>query len=194
MWYVLPQSTKQYPLTIERVRKIRSLNMQNVIPEELEAVEVISTKPKEVEPEFVDVVGQISLRSLEKADKKRRDKGREQRQGNRPQQAGNRQITGPVQKQAPQAPQKNGGQQQRPVIQKPEGNRPAQKPQALQPRPQGQQQKPAPQQRDGKPQQQQRQGPPRPQGNQQRPPKPQGQGGQQRKEQGGGNTEQSKPE
>jgi hypothetical protein len=35
-------------------------------------VEVTSSKPKEVEPEFVDVVGQISLRSLEKAEKKKR--------------------------------------------------------------------------------------------------------------------------
>lgn len=83
MWYVLPQSTKQYPLTIERVRKIKALNQQNIVPDELEAVEVVSTKPKEVEPEFVDVVGHISLRSLEKADKKRRDKVREQR-SNRP--------------------------------------------------------------------------------------------------------------
>ncbi|MCH5689744.1 hypothetical protein LWM68_39275 [Niabella sp. W65] len=57
------------PLTIERVRKIKSLNRQNIVPEELEAVEVVSTKPKEVEPAFVDVVGQISLRSLERADK-----------------------------------------------------------------------------------------------------------------------------
>ena len=40
MWYVLPESNKQYPLTIERVKKIRSLNQQNIIPEELEAVEV----------------------------------------------------------------------------------------------------------------------------------------------------------
>src|SRR5215203_6269938 len=71
MWYVLPDSTKQYPITIERVRKIRSLNMQNIIPEELEVVEVVSTKQKEIEPEFVDVVGHITLKSLEKADKKR---------------------------------------------------------------------------------------------------------------------------
>src|SRR5215217_2161468 len=95
MWYVLPQSNKQYPLTIERVRKIRSLNMQNVVPEELEAVEVVSSKPKEVEPEFVDVVGQISLRSLEKADKKRRDNQRQQKQqgsSNRQQPPANRQI------------------------------------------------------------------------------------------------------
>jgi cell fate regulator YaaT (PSP1 superfamily) len=80
MWYVLPDSSKQYPLTIERVKKIKLLNSQGVIPEELEAVEVISGKLKEVEPEFVDVVGQISLRSLEKADKKRQQKGRQQQQ------------------------------------------------------------------------------------------------------------------
>jgi len=72
MWYTLPDSTKHYPVTIERVRKIRTLNSQGIFPEELEAVEVTSSKPKEVEPEFVDVVGQISLRSLEKADRKRK--------------------------------------------------------------------------------------------------------------------------
>jgi len=72
MWFMLPDSTKQYPLTIERVKKIKSLNSQGVIPEELEAVELTSSKPQEVEPEFVDVVGHISLRSLEKTDKKRK--------------------------------------------------------------------------------------------------------------------------
>src|SRR5712675_67444 len=84
MWYMLPDSSKQYPLTIERVQKIKSLNGQGVIPEELEAVELTSSKPKEVEPEFVDVVGQISLRSLEKADKKRKQQQRPQQrqQGN----------------------------------------------------------------------------------------------------------------
>jgi cell fate regulator YaaT (PSP1 superfamily) len=82
MWYMLPDSSKQYPLTIERVQKIKSLNEQGVIPEELEAVELTSSKPKEVEPEFVDVVGQISLRSLEKADKKRK----QQQQQEKPQQ------------------------------------------------------------------------------------------------------------
>ncbi len=189
MWYVLPQSNKQYPLTIERVRKIRSLNMQNIVPDELEAVEVVSSKAKEVEPEFVDVVGQISLRSLEKADKKRRDKGREQRSGNRQQPGGNKQITGPVQKAGPQ--QKPQGQLQRPSVQKPDANRPLQRPQGQQQRPQGQQQRQGPQQRDGKPQQQkppgQQQRPSNPQ--QQRPPRPQGQGGPQlrkpQSEQGG---------
>jgi cell fate regulator YaaT (PSP1 superfamily) len=85
MWYMLPDSTKQFPLTIERVRKIKLLNEQGVIPEELEAVELTSSKPKEVEPEFVDVVGQISLRSLEKADRKRKQQT-QQRQQQKPQQ------------------------------------------------------------------------------------------------------------
>jgi hypothetical protein len=72
MWYTLPDSTKQYPLTIERVKKIKQLNERNQVPDELEAVDVTTQKPKEVEPEFVDVVGQISLRSLERAEKKKR--------------------------------------------------------------------------------------------------------------------------
>ena len=71
MWYTLPDSNKQYPLTIERVKKIKALNQGGVIPEELGSVELTSSKPKEVEPEFADLVGQISLRSLDKAaDKK----------------------------------------------------------------------------------------------------------------------------
>jgi cell fate regulator YaaT (PSP1 superfamily) len=86
MWYTLPDSNKQYPLTIDRVKKIKALNQQGVIPDELEAVEVTSSKPKEVEPEFVDVVGQISLRSLEKADKKRKHQQHQQRQQRPPQQ------------------------------------------------------------------------------------------------------------
>ncbi|MBN9382909.1 MAG: hypothetical protein J0H74_19235 [Chitinophagaceae bacterium] len=72
MWYVLPDSNKQYPLTIERVRKIRQLNLQNVVPESLEPVEISTGKPKEVESGFVDLVGQISLKTLEKADRKKK--------------------------------------------------------------------------------------------------------------------------
>jgi cell fate regulator YaaT (PSP1 superfamily) len=73
MWYTLPDSTKQYPLTIERVKKIKSLNQQGIRPDELEAVEVMSRKPVEVEPTYADVVGQISLRSLEKTSRRRRE-------------------------------------------------------------------------------------------------------------------------
>jgi cell fate regulator YaaT (PSP1 superfamily) len=72
MWYVLPDSNKQYPLTIERVRKIRQMNLQNTTPETLDPVEVGTGKPKEPETGFVDLVGQISLKTLEKADRKKR--------------------------------------------------------------------------------------------------------------------------
>src|SRR5436853_4954588 len=79
MWYTLPDSNKHYPLSIERVRKIKSLNQQGITPEELEPVEINTGKTKETEPEFVELVGQISLRTLEKADKKKRHKAQDPR-------------------------------------------------------------------------------------------------------------------
>jgi cell fate regulator YaaT (PSP1 superfamily) len=100
MWYSLPDSNKQYPLTLERVKKIKTLNRQGVRPEELEAVEVTSSKPKEVEPEYADVVGQISLRTLEKDSRKRRERERSQ---NQPQvQRGQQNQRGPQQQRPPQ--------------------------------------------------------------------------------------------
>ncbi len=76
MWYTLPNNTKHFPLTIDRVVEIKQLNKQGIAVEELQAIELISGKPKEVEPSFVDVVGQISLRTLEKNDRRRRDQQR----------------------------------------------------------------------------------------------------------------------
>src|SRR6478672_2347242 len=98
MWYMLPDIFNKYTLTTERVKKIKSLNQQGTIPDELEAVELTSSKPQEVEPEFVDVVGHISLRSLEKTDKKRRQqnqqrqqqKSQQKQQGQQPNKQGNR--------------------------------------------------------------------------------------------------------
>jgi len=86
MWYILPNNSKHYPLTIQRVKEIKRLNGQGVKVDELQAVEVTSSKPKEVEPAFADVVGQISLRSLERNDKRRRDNNRDNRgpNNNRP--------------------------------------------------------------------------------------------------------------
>jgi cell fate regulator YaaT (PSP1 superfamily) len=92
MWYILPNNSKHYPLTIQRVKEIKRLNGQGVKVDELQAVEVTSSKPKEVEPAFADVVGQISLRSLERNDKRRRDNNRDNRgpNNNRPNQRDNR--------------------------------------------------------------------------------------------------------
>jgi len=79
MWYTMADSTKHYPLSIETVKKIKEQNKQGIRPEALETVEIVSGKPKEVEPEFVDVVGQISLRSLDKNNRKRRGNDRNDR-------------------------------------------------------------------------------------------------------------------
>jgi cell fate regulator YaaT (PSP1 superfamily) len=84
MWYVLPDSSKQYPLTIERVKKIKQLNEQSIVPDELEVADINAGKPKEADHGFVDLVGQISLKTLEKAERKKRH------QDNRPPQNHNR--------------------------------------------------------------------------------------------------------
>ncbi len=115
MWYTLPDSNKQYPLSIERVQKIKELNQQGIKPDELEPVDVTSSKPKEAEPEFVELVGQISLKSLDKAaDKKRRQSQQgNQQKGQRPQQrqqGGNQQQGG---QQGNQQRRQQGGNQQR---------------------------------------------------------------------------------
>ena len=113
MWFTMPDSNKQYPLTIESVKKIKALNRQGIKPEELETVEVVSKKPIEIEPTYVDVVGQISLKSLEKTSRKRRDNERGQGQ-----QGGNRQQQRPPQNREGQRPQQDrarpGQGQQRP--------------------------------------------------------------------------------
>ena len=122
MWYTLPDSTKHYPVPIETVRKIKAQNQQGIIPDELGAVEVTSSKPKEEEPEFVELVGQISLKSLDKAADKKRQQNRNQNQqrGQRPQQGNQQRQQGGQQgggqqggnQQRPQQRQQGGGQQQ----------------------------------------------------------------------------------
>ena len=157
MWYTTPDSTKHYPLTIESVLKIKAQNKAGIRPEQFETAEIVSNKPKEIEPEYVDVVGQISLKSLEKNSRKRRDRERGEQQG-RPQQ--NRRQ-GDDRRPAPEnrsRPQENRGPQQ--------GNRPAQ---------QGNQQRP-PQNRDGQaprpPQNREGQAPKPPQNREGQAPRP----------------------
>jgi hypothetical protein len=85
MWYTLPDSNKQYPLSIETVKKIKAQNEKGIRPEELETAEVNSSaKAKEVEPQFVDVVGQISLKTLDRNAQKKKQRERQGNEGNRP--------------------------------------------------------------------------------------------------------------
>jgi cell fate regulator YaaT (PSP1 superfamily) len=118
MWYTMPDSTKQYPLTIERVKKIKELNKQGIRPSDLEPVEVVSSKPKEIEPVYADVVGQISLKTLEKTSRKRRDQER-----NTNQQGGGRQQQGRGGNQ--QRQQQQGQNQNRPQAQQNRSQKPA---------------------------------------------------------------------
>jgi cell fate regulator YaaT (PSP1 superfamily) len=133
MWYTLPDSNKHYPLTIGRVKEIQKLNAQGLKPDELEPVEIVSSKPKEVEPEYVDVVGQISLRSLERNSRKRKEKeqGRDQKAAEKPganrpgqpQQQGN----GPQHRQGQPRnnAQNRGGQRNQPDLQQKNAGKPA---------------------------------------------------------------------
>lgn len=138
MWFVVEGSTKHYPLTIARVKEIQQLNKQGIKPEELQAVEVTSSKPKEAEPEFVDVVGQISLRSLERNDKRRRDQQRsrqqeaqrEQKQNNNNQNSG--QNRPPQNNRPPQQNQQRKPEQQNAGTNKPPQNQQQRKPEQQQ--------------------------------------------------------------
>jgi cell fate regulator YaaT (PSP1 superfamily) len=148
MWYVLPDTNKQYPLTIQRVKEIQRLNARGEKPDDLQPVDLTS-KTKEVEPVFVDVVGQISLRSLERNDKRRKDRergqGQQRNQGPRndgPRNQGPRQQDargqgprneGPRQQDSRNQGPRNQGNQprapqqpQRPPQQRPTQNRPPQ--------------------------------------------------------------------
>ncbi len=149
MWYILPNNSKHYPLTITRVKEIKRINQQGQKVDELQPVEILSVKQKEdAEPAFVDLVGQISLKTLEKNDRRRRDqeRGNNNRSGNQNQPRGN--DRGSQQNRGPQQGQGQGGQQQRP-----QGSRPPQQnrgpQQGGQQRPQG----PRPPQQNRGPQQ-----------------------------------------
>ncbi len=126
MWYTVQGSTKHYPLTIERVKEIKQLNAKGVRPDELEAVEVIS-KQKETAPEFVELVGQISLKSLEKNDRRRRDQQRSRQQDDRPRQQDNNRRE-PQQNTNRPPQQQRAPQQQRPPQNVQQRNAPAEKP------------------------------------------------------------------
>jgi len=97
MWYTLPNNNKHYPLTIQRVKDIKRMNQQGQKAEELQAVEIINKKQTEAEPAFVELVGQISLKTLEKNERRKRDQQRSQQQNRGPQRDPRDQRGGPQQ-------------------------------------------------------------------------------------------------
>jgi cell fate regulator YaaT (PSP1 superfamily) len=83
MWFIVEGGSKHYPLTIERVKEIKQLNQKGIRPEDLQPVELNTAKSKDIEPEYADLVGQISLKSLEKNDRKKREQQRNNQPNNR---------------------------------------------------------------------------------------------------------------
>ena len=184
MWYSFSDNNKQYPLSIERVKEIKRMNKDGVKAEDLQPVELETKTDKgdgvKADMGFVNDVGHISLKALEKnSRKKKQGQGNKQGggkpQGNRPQQ-GNAPQGGEGNKQGGGKPQGGG--------QKPQGQQGGNKPQQPKPnqgpRPQGQ----------GGPR------PPRPEGGERKPqePRQQNAGGQQQKPRTEGEGGERKPQ
>jgi len=132
MWYSFASSNKQYPMTIERVKEIITLNKKGVVPDELQAIEIESASErkgiKSADMGFINDVGQITLKALEKKNKNFKHKNNNQKAANSPgnkgpQQAAQRPNTG----RGPAAPNQNPNQQKR-GPQKPNPARQPQKP------------------------------------------------------------------
>lgn len=169
MWYSYDNSSKQYPLTISRVKEIHQQNKQGIKPDELKAVEVVTTKPKEADLGFADVVGQISLRSLEKASQKRKQKSREKQKDQkevRPNKGGQK-----AQEQKPRGERSEQKEPQKQREQRPD-NRQQRPPRGERPQ-RGEQKGPRPEQKAGEPREARR--------NEQREKRPQ-QSGEQREQ------------
>ncbi len=164
MWYSYSDNNKQYPLTITRVKEIQKLNKLGQKADELQPVELETRESKAgktVDMGFVNDVGHITLKALEKGKKKKPG-------GNKPPQVGNQ----PQQANKDRGPRPGGNQQQ--------GNKPRAEGQSQAnkgPRPEGQQQGNKGPRPEGQPQGNR---PPRPEG-QQQGNKPQGNRPQQNK-------------
>jgi cell fate regulator YaaT (PSP1 superfamily) len=132
MWYSFASSNKQYPMTIERVKEIITLNKKGVFPDELQAIEIESASErkgiKSADMGFVNDVGQITLKALEKKNKNFKHKNNNQKAANNPGNKGPQQAAQrPNNGRGPAAPNQNPNQQKR-GPQKPNPARQPQKP------------------------------------------------------------------
>ncbi|MBC8048192.1 MAG: hypothetical protein H7Y00_15440 [Fimbriimonadaceae bacterium] len=77
MVYEFPLGGKQYPLPLEKVNEILAMNKLNEKPAGLETF-VFVQEAVEKDIEFVDVTGHVSLKTIEKAEQKRKQKQHQQ--------------------------------------------------------------------------------------------------------------------
>ncbi|MBC8172809.1 MAG: hypothetical protein H7X71_02790 [Chitinophagales bacterium] len=79
MIYEYKPGGKLYPLTLQKVNEILVLNQKNEQPDSLDGFVYIAEPVEKIE--FADVIGQVSLKTIEKADQKRKQKKQQQNQG-----------------------------------------------------------------------------------------------------------------
>ena len=186
MWYSFSDNNKQYPLSIERVKEIQKMNKLGQKADDLQPVELEIRSEKgivKVDVGFVNDVGQITLKALEKNNNKKKKPGGNKPQGNKLQQGNNRtqqpnaglQVDGaaPVNQQQKNRPNQGPKQQgprpnQGPRPQQPKTEQDPNAPQA--PRPEQQQKKQGP--RPPRPENPNAQQGPRTEGEQNRPQGP----------------------
>lgn len=139
MWYSFAGNNKQYPLSITRVKEILVLNKQGTKVDELQPVELELRDARgsiKADMGFVNDVGQITLKALEKNRKKKKKSGSGNKDGQQakgPQQAkqqgGGQQAKGPQQpnpNRGQSQPKQGGGRQQGPRPERPAGEQPMQ--------------------------------------------------------------------
>jgi cell fate regulator YaaT (PSP1 superfamily) len=139
MWYSYSDNNKQYPLTITRVKEIQKINKLGQKADELQPVELETKESRAgIKPDmgYVNDVGQITLKNLEKNKKKKHGSKGQPASGSQPGNKGPVAAGGnPPANKAPQqakgtgnqAPNKGaGGQQNRNPNQQPRQQRPNQ--------------------------------------------------------------------
>jgi len=118
MWYSYSDNNKQYPLSIVRVKEIQKLNKLGQKADELQPVdlEIKTDKQGNIKTEvgFVNDVGQLSLKNLEKNKKKKpgNNKGGGQRERQNPDGTPRapQQAKAPAPPSTPRPPRPEGGQ------------------------------------------------------------------------------------
>jgi len=124
MWYIIQGGAKHYPLTIRRVKEIKQQNAKGIKVDDLQPVELVTSK--EIEHGFVDVVGHLTISNLEKTTQRNREKQKQDRRSNPNQQQNQQRNKPPQQQQRPQQQQQQRPPQQRPPQNPQKPNRPPQ--------------------------------------------------------------------
>ncbi len=124
MFYTVKGSGTFYPITLENVRAVLEMNAQGKKPADITDLAEVEEKTEEEAIEFADVVGQISLASLDRKDKKKHHRNKSQGGGQRGNRPGGNKPANTGQKPSAEKPQQGQGQGQAPGGQAPQANKP----------------------------------------------------------------------